>query len=154
MISGIGFNGRCALLVAGSLVATSGCGSTTVIEEAAINGLDVIQSGQTVVRVRAGHVQGSFFVEVDVMNPALSVTFMNEDGQVVSVSGRSMNTQVGNEALVTFTPTSSGAFTGTLTGIGDGTTTIVFRLVEGTTGTGNVLYSSPSIPVDVLGEPS
>ena len=154
MISRIGFNGRGALLVTGLLVATSGCGSTTVIEEAAINGLDVVQSGQTVVTVRAGHVQGSFFVEVDLVNPTLSVTFMNEDGQAVSVSGRSMDAQVGNEAFVTFTPTTSGAFTGTLTGIADGTTTIVFRLVQGTTGTGNVLYTSPSIPVDVVGEPS
>ena len=109
MISRIGFNGRGALLVTGLLVATSGCGSTTVIQEAAINGLDVVQSGQTVVTVRAGHVQGSFFVEVDLVNPTLSVTFMNEDGQAVSVSGRSMDAQVGNEAFVTFTPTTSSS---------------------------------------------
>jgi len=154
MISRIWFNGRGALLVAGLLVATSGCGSTTVIEEAAINGLDVTQSGQTIVTVRTGHVQGSLFVEVDLTTPTLSVTFMNEDGQVVSVSGRSMDAQIANEALATFTQTSPGAFAGTLAGISDGTTAIVFRLVEGTTGTGQVLYTSPSIPVEVLGEPS
>jgi hypothetical protein len=154
MISRIGFNGRGALLVAGLLVAMSGCGSTTVIEEAAINGLDVVQSGQIIVAVRAGHVQGSLLVEVDVAAPTLSVTFMNEDGQVVSVSGRSMDAQIANEVFATFTQTSPGAFTGTLTGISDGSTTIVFRLVQGTTGTGQVLYTSPSISIEVLGEPS
>ena len=101
MISRIWFNGRGALLVAGLLVAISGCGSTTVIEEAAINGLDLTQSGQTLVTVRAGHVQGSLFIEVDVATPTLSVTFMNEDGQVVSVSGRSMDVQIANQALAT-----------------------------------------------------
>lgn len=154
MISRIGFNGRGALPAAALLVAMSGCGSTTVIEEAAINGLDLTQSGQTIVTVRAGHVQGSLSVEVDIAAPTLSVTFMNEDGQVVSVSGRSMDAQITNEALATFTQTGPGAFTGTLTGISDGTTAIVFRLVSGTTGTGQVLYTSPSITVEVLGEPS
>ena len=154
MSARIWLNGKGGLLVAGFLVVASGCGSTTVIEETAVGGLVVTQSGQTLVTVLASHVQGSFQVEVDLSTPPLSVTFMNEDGQVVSVSGRSMDAQVANEALATFTPTSPGAFTGILTGISDGETSIVFRLMEGTTGTGTVLYTSPSIPVEVLGEPS
>lgn len=147
-------NGRGALLVAGLLVVATGCGSTTVIEETAVGGLEVTQSGQTIVTVLASHVQGSLHVEVNVASPTISVTFMNEDGQVVSVSGRSMDAQVANEALATFTPTSPGAFTGVLTPISDGDTEIVFRLMDGTTGTGTVLYASPPIPVEVVGVPS
>ena len=154
MSARIWLNGRGALLVAGLLVAASGCGSTTVIEEAAVGGLVVTQSGETIVTILASHVQGSLHVEINVASPTISVTFMNEDGQVVSVSGRSMDAQVANEALATFTPTSPGAFSGGLTPVSDGDTEIVFRLVDGTTGTGMVLYTSPSIPVEVQGGPS
>ncbi len=154
MSARVWLNGKGGLLVAGFLVVASGCGSTTVIEEAAVSGLVVTQSGQTIVTVLATHVQGSFQVEVNVASPTISVIFMNEDDQVVSVSGRSMDAQVANETLATFTPTSPGAFTGTLTPISDGSTSIVFRLMDGTTGIGTVLYTSPSIPVDVQGGPS
>jgi hypothetical protein len=110
------------------LTATAGCRSTTVIEEAAINGLDVQQSGQTIVTVRGSHVQGSFIVEAERTTQPFSVIFMNQDGQVVDVSARSMDALVANEAVATYASESPGAFTGTITGVGDGNTTIVFRL--------------------------
>lgn len=150
----IWLNGKGGLLVAGLLVVASGCGSTTVIEETAVGGLEVTQSGQTVVTVLASHVQGLLHVEINVASPTITVTFINEDGQVVSVAGRSMDAQVADEALATFAPTSPGAFSGVLTAVSDGDTEIVFRLMDGTTGTGTVLYTSPSIPVEVVGDPS
>ena len=99
-------NGRGGLLASGLLMVATGCGSTTVIEETAVGGLEVTQSGQTVVTVLASHVQGSLHVEINVASPTITVTFINEDGQVVSVTGRSMDAQVADEAFATFAPTS------------------------------------------------
>ncbi len=154
MSARIWLNGRGGLLASGLLMVATGCGSTTVIEETAVGGLEVTQSGQTVVTVLASHVQGSLHVEINVASPTITVTFINEDGQVVSVAGRSMDAQVADEAFATFAPTSPGAFSGVLTAVSDGDTEIVFRLMDGTTGTGTVLYASPPIPVEVLGVPS
>ena len=51
-------------------------------------------------------------------------------------------------------PTSPGAFTGNITGVSEGTTSLTFRLREGTTGTGAILYTSPEVSLEVFGGPS
>ncbi len=137
-----------ALLVA-PLSACGGSDDATAPEqEPAITGLAVNDGSGVTAAVKDGEVIGELVVPEGATTGTLTVQFVDEFGNNHTPTANEIMTfSVGNTALAEFTPTAAGAFSGTLSGLQAGSTTISFQLLRA----GSSVFNSPPIPVEVVG---
>ena len=134
------------------IVPLSACGGsddpTASEQDPAVTGLAVSDGSGVIAAVQDGEVVGELVVSEGLTTGTLTVQFVDEFGDNhTPTADETMTFSVGSIAMAEFTLTAPGAFSGTLSGIQPGSTTISFQLV----GAGTSVYNSPPIPVSVRG---
>lgn len=114
-------------------------------------GLRATLSGTALVTVNAARqVTGSFTVAAGQSTGAISVAFLDEDGDPISpASDEYLRVEIDGTAIASATQNPGGAFTFTLNGLVAGTTTMRLSLMHGTFPGGHSDYTSPNITVVV-----
>jgi len=142
-----------ALLVGGALLAMGACLENPVEphphEEP--EGMNLEVGGVVVVTVdEHGDVDGSLTVAAGQESDVITITFVDHDGDPIDTDDYYVEVESADEGIVQFLQDGPGAFTGRLRGIAPGSTTLEFRLMHGSVGTGHLEFRSPPIPVTVL----
>ena len=104
--------------------------------------LEVTVDGQTVT--------GQIDVAVGVETADLTVTFLDHDGDAVTLDADMyLEVSSANEAVAAFNQDTAGEFGGRVEGVAAGQTSLTFRLMHGQVGSGHPDYVSPAVPVNV-----
>lgn len=112
-------------------------------------GLVVATDSGTIIVVHGTSASQGFHVRADKNTQAFTVTFTDNRGQPLDVSGRSMEGDMESRAVASYEPTSPGGFSGAIHGKLVGLTRVRFRLLAGADSTSDAVYTSPWIPVVV-----
>ena len=139
--------GRLALLpLLGLLFACSSGGTDPIADDLIVGGLVLRLNGVSVASVRGTQVTGGVTVPEQSTSGLIAVTFVDHEGvEFTPFANEKMEVSIADESVATFAQ--EGTFTGRLTGVVAGTTSMTFRFVQG----GVTIYTSLAIPVTVIG---
>lgn len=114
-------------------------------------GLRATMNGTVVVSVNpARQVTGSFTVGVGATSAPITVTFLDEDGDVVATDDDEyLQVVVDTPARASLVQNPGGAYTIQFTGLTAGTTSVRLNLMHGVFPGGHADYSSPNITLTV-----
>ncbi len=95
---------------------------------------------------------GQLEVGVGEESPAITVRFVDEDGDPVPIDDDLyLDVVVSDEQIADFHADDPGGFTGHLDGITEGQTSAAFRLMHGAVGSGHPDFETTPVPVRVTG---
>lgn len=132
-----------------ALTLLAGCESGTEPPMNVPEGLAVTLNDVIVARVLDGTVEGAIHVHFGEYSGLFLVDILNGRGEPMSLDAdHRLEATVGDLGLVTFLPTSPGAFQGEFEMFGEGETTITFRLVR--EGSSQAEWTSPPLELVVI----
>lgn len=115
-------------------------------------GVRAVMGGATLVNVNADRqVTGAFTVAVNEETDHITIQFLNDEGNPITVDPNSfyLRVQVANSALLEVEQDTPGDFGIHLHGLAAGSTTVQLLLMHGKHPGGHPDYTSPNIPVTV-----
>lgn len=80
----------------------------------------------------------------------ITVEFLDEDGDVVPLDDSYLEVDVANEDIAEFEQDTPGEFGGHAHGLEEGETTMTFKFMHGSVGSGHSHFTSAPIPVEVV----
>jgi hypothetical protein len=120
-------------------------------DHAHADGMEITIGGEVVVAAEGGQVDGRLTVQAGRMSPRMQVTFLDHDGEPISVGDDVfLDVVIARDDIAVFHQDTPGGFTGRLEGVSPGTASAVFQLKHGAYPSG---HSELSVAVDVVVTP-
>ena len=120
-------------------------------EHAEPEGVQLIMSGQTIASFDGDDQAWTGELDVAVGETStIEVRFVDHDGDAIEIDeDLYLEVDIGDASVATFDLTTPGGFMGRLTGVSEGETTAVFKLMHGTVGSGHPDFVTTGVHVHV-----
>lgn len=123
-------------------------------EHAEPEGVQLIMDGQTIASYD-GDAQswtGELDAELGETTSTIEVRFVDHDGDAIHIDDDLyLEVAVDDQSIATFDLTTPGGFMGRVTGVAEGETSVVFRLMHGEVGSGHADFETTGVHIHVGG---